>query len=327
MTKAPACGLRRRKTVKGVAGDAVVRTHGLTKYYGKQRGIEDLNLEVLAGEVFGFLGPNGAGKTTTIRMLLGLLHPTRGTAEVFGLDTERDGVRVRRQVGYLPGDLSMYENMHAIEFLDFMARMRGGVPSAAIAKLAERLDLDLSRHIHDLSKGNRQKLGVVQAFMHEPQLLVLDEPTSGLDPLVQLTFQELVREATARGASVFLSSHVLAEVEQLAGRVGIVVDGHLAVVERVSTLKERAIRRLDLDFGVPVDPAFLTGVTGIRDVNQHGSVISCVVTGHVTELLRAAAAAGVQNVVSHEPDLEEIFLDYVGGGEGRAGHVDSQNLA
>jgi ABC-2 type transport system ATP-binding protein len=307
--------------------DVAIRTVGLTKYYGRQCGIEALDLEVPVGEVFGFLGPNGAGKTTTIRMLLGLLHPTRGTAQLLGLDSERAGVTLRRRVGYLPGELTMYENLRGHEFLHFMARMRGGVPEDAFVKLAERLDLDLSRHIHDLSKGNRQKLGVVQAFMHDPDLLVLDEPTSGLDPLVQLTFSELVREATARGASVFLSSHVLAEVEQLADRVGIVVEGHLVVVERISTLKERAVRRLDLDLGRPVDPTVFAAVRGVKDVTVHGDIASCVVTGHVTELLREAVAQGVLNVVSHEPDLEEIFLGYVAGGVDRADDLDRQDLA
>ncbi len=304
-----------------------IGTQGLTKYYRRQRGVEDLNLEVYAGEVFGFLGPNGAGKTTTIRLLLGLLHPTRGQAQVLGLGVERDGVAIRSRTGYLPGELSMYENLTGHEFLHFMAQMRGGVPKERIRKLAERLDMDLSRHIHDLSKGNKQKLGVIQAFMHSPELLVLDEPTSGLDPIVQLEFHELVREAAAGGASVFLSSHVLTEVEQLADRVGIVVDGRLVVVEHIAALKHRALRRLDLDLGRPADPAPFRATAGVSDVSVHGDVVSCAVTGPVTELLATAAEQGVVNVTSHEPDLEEIFLGYVEGGADRAGYLGRQDLA
>jgi ABC-2 type transport system ATP-binding protein len=310
-----------------MAGDVAVRARGLTKFYGRQRGIEDLDLEVPAGEVFGFLGPNGAGKTTTIRLLLGLLLPSRGRAGLLGMDVARDGVESRRRVGYLPGELVMYENLRGSEFLRFMSRMRGGVPEDRVRKLADRLDLDLDRHVHDLSKGNKQKLGVVQAFMHEPDLLVLDEPTSGLDPLVQLEFHELVREATARGASVFLSSHVLAEVEQLADRVGIVVNGRLVVVEHIAALKARAVRRLDLDLGRPADAAPFRGVAGVSGVTAHGDVVSCVVTGPVTELLAAAVAQGAVNVVSHEPDLEEIFLGYVEGGADGARHSGRQDVA
>jgi ABC-2 type transport system ATP-binding protein len=295
-------------------GNSAVRTEGLTKYYGRQRGIEDLDLEVGPGEVFGFLGPNGAGKTTTIRLLLGLLRPTRGRAEIFGRDVARDGTSMRRRVGYLPGDLALYENLTGAELLRFFARMRGGIRSGAVDELASRLGLDLHRHVHDLSKGNRQKLGVVQAFMHEPDLLVLDEPTSGLDPLVQLEFQEMVREVTSRGAAVFLSSHVLAEVEQLADRVGIVVDGHLAVVEHITTLKHKALRSLDLDFGRPMDASVFAAVPGVQSAVTHGDIVACTVSGHVTELLRTAVGWGVVNVVSHEPDLEQIFLGYVGGG-------------
>jgi ABC-2 type transport system ATP-binding protein len=311
--------------VAATAAESAVRTRALTKYYRRQRGIEDLDLEVSAGEVFGFLGPNGAGKTTTIRLLLGLLHPTSGTAELFGRDATREGTAIRRRVGYLPGDLELYENLNGHELLRFFARMRGDVPQSRIDDLASRLGLDLGRHVHDLSKGNRQKLGVVQAFMHEPDLLVLDEPTSGLDPVVQLEFQEMVREAAARGAAVFLSSHMLAEVEQLADRVGIVVDGRLAVVEHISTLKSKALRRLDLDFGRPVDASVFAGVPGVLTAAAHGDVVACTVSGHVTELLRTAVARGVLNVVSHEPDLSQIFFGYVGGGENHE-RVDDGDL-
>ena len=309
-----------------MAPEPCLQTSGLTKSYGKQVGIAGLDVEVRAGEVFGLLGPNGAGKTTTIRLVLGLLRPTSGTATLFGnLDSQRDGVRARRRIGYLPGDLALYDDLTGRACLEFFARMRGGVDRRVVDDLAERLNLDLGRRIRDLSKGNRQKLGVVQAFMHEPELLILDEPTSGLDPVVQREFQTIVDETTARGAAILLSSHVLAEVEHLAHRVGIVVDGRLVVVDDIDALKQHAVRRLDLDFGRAVDPASFERIEGVTEVTARGDVLDCTVTGHVTGLLRAAVDAGVLNVVSHEPDLEDIFLGYVrgGGNDARgAGHED-----
>ncbi|MCH7706430.1 MAG: ABC transporter ATP-binding protein, partial [Chloroflexi bacterium] len=203
-------------------GDTVILTEGLTKSYGKSRGIVDLNLEVRAGEVFGFLGPNGSGKTTTMRLLLDFIRPTRGRAEVFGLDVRTESMEIRRRVGYLPGDLAMYENLTGRELLTYFANLQGGVSWSYTEALAERLGLDLSRPIRTLSTGNKQKVGLVQAFMHQPELLVVDEPTSGLDPLVRQEFYRIVQEAKAEGQTVFLSSHILAEVERIADRVGII---------------------------------------------------------------------------------------------------------
>jgi ABC-2 type transport system ATP-binding protein len=299
-----------------VAVDYALRARSLTKYYGRQRGVEDVDLDVRTGEVFGFLGPNGAGKTTTIRTVVGLLHPTSGHVDVLGLDTRRHGVEIRRRVGYLPGELSLYPNLTGRELCEFLARMRGGLPRSSYDPLAQRLQLDLTRHIRDLSKGNRQKLGIVQAFMHAPDLLILDEPTSGLDPVVQQEFHGIVRETMARGATVFLSSHVLAEVELMAERVGIIADGRLLVVETVDGLKSRALRRLELWFPGPPPAEALRAAGGVTAVTVTGDLAVCTVGGPVAEVLRVAVDHGLVDVRSQEPDLEEIFLGLLRNGGG-----------
>jgi beta-exotoxin I transport system ATP-binding protein len=295
-----------------------IETSALTKYYGKQRGVEDLTLAVGPGEVFGFLGPNGAGKTTTIRLLMDLIRPTSGTVRVLGYDLRRDAVKARRRIGYMPGDLELYRDLNGRDLLAFFASLRSGADLTYAAKLAERLDLDLSRHVHDLSKGNRQKLGVVQAFMHRPDLLILDEPSSGLDPLVQREFHALVREAAAGGSTVFFSSHVLAEVERIADRVGIVLTGHLTVVDRIAELKARALRVLDLEFTTPPPLEPFGRVAGVRNVAAHDTLVRCEVIGPVGDLMRLAAGRDLVNVISHEPDLEQIFVSYIEGGASRA---------
>ena len=289
-------------------------TRGLTKYYGKSRGIEDLDLEVQTGEVFGFLGPNGAGKSTTIRMLLGLIAPTRGSAEILGLDLRTQAVQIRARIGYLPGDLSLYQRMRGRDLLAYLARLRGGVDPSAYDALAERLRLDLDRRVRDLSMGNRQKLGVVQAFMHAPELVILDEPTVGLDPLVQREFQHLVRETVERGATVFLSSHVLTEVEDMADRVGIVADGRLVVVDTVDHLRERAVRRVELDFPV-APPAELAAAPGVVSMEVRGATATCLVAGPITGLLKLAVDHGVVDLHTHDPDLEQAFMGFVERGK------------
>jgi ABC-2 type transport system ATP-binding protein len=292
------------------AAPAAIRTEGLTKLYGRTVGIQDLTLEVHAGEVFGFLGPNGAGKTTTIRLLLDFLRPTRGRAEVLGLDARRASVQIRRQLGYLPGDLELYERLSGRELLAYFGDLRGGVDGALVARLADRLDLDLDRRIGALSKGNRQKVGLVQAFMHRSRLLVLDEPTSGLDPLVQHEFHRIVREATEEGAAVFLSSHVLVEVERTVDRVGIVRAGELVVVEVVEALKRRALRELEVHFAVPPPAGMFERLDGVRELARDDSAVRFAVQGSLDRLVKAIAEHVVVNVISREPDLEEIFLGY-----------------
>jgi ABC-2 type transport system ATP-binding protein len=287
-----------------------IQAEGLTKSYGSSRGVVDLAFEVERGEVFGYLGPNGAGKTTTIRLLLDLIRPTRGRASVLGLDARRDSVEVRRHVGYVPGELALYPRLTGREHLSFYASLRGGVDPRAVDDLVERLDLDLDRPVADLSKGNRQKIALAQALMHRPELLVLDEPTSGLDPLVQQEFYRLVRERTAAGGTVLLSSHVLSEVEHVADRVAIVREGRLVVVEDVADLKARAVRRLVVHFAAPVAAEPFASLPGVRSVEADGIALRFEVEGSLDTLVKAIAAHEVVDVVSHEPDLEEIFLSY-----------------
>ena len=294
-------------------GSDVIRAAGLTKFYGKQRGIIDLDIGVRAGEVVGYLGPNGAGKTTTIRLLLDFIQPSRGSIQVFGLDPHTSGVEIRRRVGYLPGELETYESLTARDLMLFFANLRGGVDWTYATRLAERLDLDTSRPIRTLSKGNKQKVGIVQAFMHRPELLILDELTSGLDPLVQQEVYRLILEVKAEGRTIFLSSHVLAEVERVADRVAIVREGRLIVEEEVSALKARALRELEMQFAAPVDADVFRRIPGVRDVQSEGGVIRCRLEGSVDPLIKVAARYELLNITSHEPDLEDIFLAYYQG--------------
>lgn len=283
----------------------------LTKFYGKSRGIEDLSFTVEPGEVFGFLGPNGSGKTTTLRTLMGLIDATSGSATILGRNALLRDPSLRAAIGYLPGALELYQNLTGRGMLTFLAKMRGVDCTRAIEEYAERLDLDLDRHIHDHSKGNRQKIGVIQAFMHQPDVLLLDEPTSGLDPLVQREFEVMLHQARDRGAATILSSHVLSEVEHLADRVAIINNGTLVVVEHISTLKDRAVRTIDLFFDAPVSGDLFTGIEGVKQVTTSGRQVSCTLMGAETALLAAAVAHGVQSVRTREPSLEEIFVELI----------------
>ena len=287
-----------------------IRTRALTKVYrGGTVAVRELDLSVRAGEVFGFLGPNGAGKTTTIRILLDLLRPTSGGAEVLGLDTRRAGVDARRRIGYLPGDLPLYPKLTARETLSYLAALRGDVASGSIERLTERLDLPLDRPVGTLSHGNRQKVGLVQAFMHEPELLVLDEPTGGLDPLLQQEFHRLVEEVAAEGRTVFLSSHVLSEVERVADRVGVIRAGHLVALEEITALQQRATRRLEVELADSVDAAGFARLPNVREAQAEGRRLHLVVEGSLDGVVKALAEHEVVTLTSHEPDLEEFFLD------------------
>lgn len=283
---------------------------GLSKRFGHRTAVHPLDLAVDEGIVFGYLGPNGAGKTTTIRLVMGLLKPTTGQVECLGTDTWLDRERAHRTIGYLPGDFAAYPRMTGDDYLRYLAALRDVHDAGQYRRLSERLDLDLSRPIGSLSHGNRQKVGIVQAMMHEPQVLVLDEPTSGLDPLVQRTFIEMIRERKDSGCTVFLSSHIMSEVEAIADRVGILREGRLVADRDVSDIRSDATRRLDLRFDDPPDPAVLSAVPGVRSVEVDGSTAHVVVSGSLAELCRVAAPYGVQNIVTHEADLEELFLSY-----------------
>ena len=297
---------------------AAISLTEVTKLYGSHRGVLDLTLEVRTGECFGFLGPNGAGKSTTIRMLLDLIRPTRGRVAVLGLDSRRDSVEIRRRLGYLPGELRLYERLTPLELFELFGRLRGRFDRAAVVRLAERFELELGRPIRSLSRGNKQKVGLVQAFAPAPELLVLDEPTSGLDPLVQQTFHALVRETVADGRTVFLSSHVLSEVEHVADRVGIIREGRIVAVEEVHALRGRALRELEVRFAEPVGHAVLARVPGVRDVQLEGPVARVLVEGSPDALIKELARQEVIDLRSHEPDLEDVFLSYYSADRGGA---------
>jgi len=287
-----------------------VLTERLTKDYGQGRGVFELDLEVRQGEILGFLGPNGAGKSTTMRLLLGLIGPTSGGATLLGLDAARDGLAARRRVGYLAGDFGLYPQLTGRAVLEYFARLHGGVRPDRIAALSERFDADLDRPVHELSSGNRQKLGLVQAFMHDPELLVLDEPIAGLDPLVQRSFHDLLAEIREQGRSVLLSSHTLSEVDRVADRVAILRAGRLVVVDTIEHLKGVAVRRLELDFATPPDPEDFRVLDGVREVEATGTSLRIAFEGSPDAIVKAAARHEVTGLRSLEDDLEDIFLRY-----------------
>ncbi|MFV1970907.1 MAG: ABC transporter ATP-binding protein [Acidimicrobiia bacterium] len=291
---------------------AVIETSGLTKFYGDAPGIIDLDLEVRQGEIFGFLGPNGAGKSTTIRTLLNFLIPTRGSGKVFGLDIQKDSVEIRRRTGYLPGDLAMYDRMTAREFLLYFANLRKMDTRKRVEELASRFELDLDRRIKDYSSGNRQKVGLVNALMHDAELLILDEPTGGLDPLMQQEFHELLEEVRDEGRTVFLSSHILPEVERLADRVGIVRDQRLVTVDSVEAFKGLSKATVTIRFASIPDPAAFASLESVTDVDTRngGDTLVLTVEGTVDAVLKRAAAEEVLSISSRAGELEDVFLSY-----------------
>jgi ABC-2 type transport system ATP-binding protein len=296
--------------------DAVIRADALTKSYGKSRGVIDLTFEVVPGEVFGYLGPNGAGKTTTIRTMLDFIRPTRGRISLFGLDPHHDGPDVRRRVGYLPGEFGLYERLTGEEYLRTFAALRGQVPWSQVSALADRLKLELGVRIKSLSHGNKRKLGLIQAFMHEPELLVMDEPTQGLDPLIQQEFYSLIDEARERGATTFISSHVMPEVERVCDRVAIIREGRLITVADIGDLKSAALRRVEFHFDHPVPASAFASLASVVTAEASGDEIRLSVRGPLDEVVKEAARHTVVNVETHEPSLEDVFLDvYRNGGE------------
>jgi len=287
---------------------AIIQTEQLTKYYGRHRGIEDVDLEVGEGEIFGFLGPNGAGKTTTLRTLLDLIRPTRGRAWVFDIETTVDPVAIHRRIGYIPGEFALYDGLTGGQTVEYFANLRGGVDRAYQASLIERFDLDPTRRYKEYSKGNKQKVGLVIALQHQPELLMLDEPTSGLDPLIQQSFFELVREARTEGRTVFLSSHILSEVERTCDRAAIIREGRLARVDRVEALRDLAHHQVELRFSGPIPAAEFESLPGVSHVTADQHVLRMRVSGPITPVVRAAARFELLDFVSREPTLEETFL-------------------
>ena len=291
----------------------IINVQRATKRYGRAIGIDDVSLRVSAGEVLGLLGPNGSGKTTLLRLMLGLIKLTSGSITMFGRNIATADDDIRSGIGYLPGDLALYGQQTVRQYLTLMAtlRRRSMMPRALV--MCERFGLDTTRRIGDLSRGTKQKVAVVQAFMHEPDLLLLDEPTSGLDPIVQREFEVLVDETRRRGATIVLSSHILAEVERLADRVAVMRGGRLVAVDDVTSLKSRFSRRLDLEFAAEIDPAPFKSLAGVRNVHVSRRTLSCDVLGPETELLRTAVNLGVLGVHAHDPSLDDIFQNIIDG--------------
>ena len=287
---------------------AIIQTEKLTKYYGEHRGIIDVDLVVNEGEAFGFLGPNGAGKTTMIRTLLDHIRPTSGRATVFGIDTTVDPVAIHRRIGYLPGEFALYNNLTGGQTLDYFANLRGGIDKVYQGALIARLDVDPSRKFREYSKGNKQKIGLIIALQHHPDLLLLDEPTSGLDPLIQQEFYGVIREAKAEGRTVFLSSHILSEVEKTCDRVAIIREGRLARVDKTEALRDLAHHQVELVFTQDVPVAAFSSLPGVSDVVAEDHILRMRVAGNITPVVQTAARYELADFVSREPSLEEVFL-------------------
>lgn len=293
-----------------MSSDVVIATEGLTRRFGRRRGITDVSMAVTGGEVFGFLGPNGAGKSTTIRLLLGLYRPSSGRATVFGLNPCRDGVEVHRRVGYLPGELALYPRLTGRNIVDRAARIRRHTDQRYRDELVDRFGIELDRPVHTLSKGNVQKIGLLLAFAHRPELLILDEPTSGLDPLLQDEFSRLVRETARDGRTVFLSSHDLDEVQRLVDRVAIIKEGRIIVTDTVENLRANAPKTVEFRFPNPVDPAVFQRLDAVRVLSGDTTRVRLSVAGTIGPLLRLAAELDPVDMTARPTDLDELFLSY-----------------
>jgi ABC-2 type transport system ATP-binding protein len=294
----------------------VIQTENLSKVYPgrkeQKRALDGLTLSVQPGEIFGYLGPNGAGKTTTIRLLLDFIRPTEGQAAIFGQDVRVNAVELHKRIGFLPGELNLWKHLSGAQVVDTIGRIRGGVDKNTVHQLTERLGLDLSLRVRSYSTGNKRKLGLVIALMNKPDLLILDEPSSGLDPLMQQIFYELMLEAQKEGRTVFLSSHILSEVQAICDRVAILRDGQLKAVERVSDLTHADFRWVTLRLREPVAPAQLATVAGVSDISQVEDGLRLRLVGDFDPLLRAISSYYVQDIQVQEPTLEEIFLTFYG---------------
>ncbi len=291
---------------------SVIETDRLTKSYGPHRGIVDVDLSVSQGEVYGFLGPNGAGKTTTIRLLLDLIRPTSGRARVFGIETTANPVAIHRRIGYLPGEFALFDRLTGGQTIEYFANLRGGVDRLYAADLVARFDLDPSRRFKEYSKGNKQKVGLVIALQHRPDLLILDEPTSGLDPLVQQTFFALLRDTVAEGRTAFLSSHILGEVERTCDRVAIIREGRIVAVDRVEAFRARAYHQVELRFSSSVAASSFARLPGVSDVEAIDGGLRMRVTGSMAPVIEAAAGRGLIDFETREPSLEQTFLAQYG---------------
>lgn len=292
---------------------AIIQTENLSKAYSRGKlALENLNLEVRQGEIFGYLGPNGAGKTTTIKLLIDLIRPTSGHARIFGKDVTTDSVEIRRRIGFLPSELALWDSQTAMNIIRYFGSVRGGVDMGYVRQLAERLEFDLTKQMRAYSTGNKRKIGLILALMHRPELLILDEPSSGLDPLMQQTFNQLMLEARDEGRTVFLSSHVLSEVQAICDRVGILRLGRLEAVERVDRLTSVDFRWITVRFREPFPASKLVGVPGATEVTLQDNTLRLRLAGDFDPLLRAIEGQYVEDLRVQEPTLEEVFLNYYG---------------
>jgi len=292
----------------------VIELKGLTKYYGKTRGIENVSFTVEEGEIFGFIGPNGAGKSTTIRTLLSLIYPTSGSALIFGKDAFKYAPEIKKEIGYVPSEVFYYDNMKVIDLLNYSASFYKKDCSKRIKELAELLDLDLNKKIDDLSYGNRKKVGIVQGLLHEPKLLIFDEPTGGLDPLMQQKFFEILEEEKKKGVTIFYSSHILGEVQRLCDRVAIIKEGKIISVEKISILRENSYKKIKLETQTIVTPDFFN-MEGVNNLEVKGNNISFLFKGNVNLIIKKLAELNLLNIWIEEPSLEEIFMHYYEKGE------------
>lgn len=287
----------------------VIEINHLTKNYGKSRGITDVSFNVEEGEIFGFIGPNGAGKSTTIRTLLSLIYPTSGHAKIFGKDCIEFAPEIAKDIGYLPSEVFYYDNMKVIDLLNYAASFYKKDCTKRIKELAERLDLDLTKKIDDLSLGNKKKVGIVQGLLHEPKLIILDEPTSGLDPLMQQKFFELLETENKKGATILFSSHILSEVQRLCNRVAIIKEGQIVQVEKISTLKENNHKKFKIELADAIDKDHFN-LPGVQQFVLKDNVVSFLFRGDINSVMEKIAAIQISNLWIEEPDLEEIFLHY-----------------
>jgi ABC-2 type transport system ATP-binding protein len=287
----------------------VIEIKNLTKYYNKSRGIIDVSFDVKEGEIFGFIGPNGSGKSTTIRTLLELIHPTSGEAKIFGKDCISDSSTIMKDVGYLPSEVFYYDGMKVIDLLNYSASFYKKDCSKRIKELAEIMDLDVNRKIDELSYGNKKKVGIVQALLHEPKLIILDEPTGGLDPLMQQKFFDLLKEENKKGATIFFSSHVLSEVQRICDRVAIIKEGRIIKLEKMSEINDSNYKRFKIDVNEKIDDNYFQ-IDGVSDLNINGNIHSFMFKGDINDILKKVAAIKLNNIWIDELDLEEIFLHY-----------------
>jgi polyether ionophore transport system ATP-binding protein len=298
-----------------MGGPPAIRTEGLSKWFGPVEALAPLDLDVASGEVLGYLGPNGSGKTTTIRLLLGLLRPTSGRAEIFGLDAATDTVAAHRRLAYVPGEATLWPSLTGAETLHLLGHVHGSVDDAYRIELIDRFDLDPSKKVRSYSKGNRQKLGLIAALMTRADLLLLDEPTSGLDPLMEQTFRSCIADAKSAGQTVLLSSHILSEVEALCDRVAILRTGHLIETGTLAEMRHLSAVTIDATMTGPVPD--LGAIPGVLHVESNGSQLRCQVQGSVQPLLEVLARSGVSKLLSREPSLEELFVAHYGSADGR----------